>query len=708
MRLADFIRANLEPLLQKWEEFARTILPARKMDKTTLRDHAREMLLSIAADLDRSQIEHERSKKSKGQGQPHTDETAAEAHGVSRLTAGFNINETVSEYRALRASVIALWAKANTPLQPSDIDDMIRFNEAIDQALSESLASFVSEKEMQTLLFETILSASPDHGFILDRNGRFMYANKAFCEMYARRLDEIVGKTCFDLGLPFAAEIQQHFQQVIHTKEIYRGELTYSFASGTDGKYEYILAPAFDERGKVVAIAGTARDITERKAAEEESWTSANFDLLTGLPNRRLFRDRLEQDIKHSERTGLPIALMFLDLDRFKEVNDLLGHDAGDILLCQAAERICACVRRTDTVARLGGDEFTVILTEVNDVKYVAVLAQKIADELARPFHILHDVVHISGSIGITLFPQDATTPEDLVRNADQAMYVAKTAGRNRLHFFTPAIHETALSRLRLIGDLREALPKRQLALYYQAIIDLSDGRIVKAEALLRWHHPQRGLVLPGEFIGIAEETGLVNEIGNWVFAQAALRSKQWGALLGTLFQVSINKSPVEFMANANETNWGAHLEALGLARHCMSAEITEGVLLNASAATTKKLSNLQEAGIDLAIDDFGTGYSSMAYLKKFDVDYLKIDKSFVQATTTDANSRTIAETIIVMAHKLGLKVIGEGVETVEQRDWLRAAGCDYAQGYLFSEPIPPDEFGIFLKREQAKRLSMS
>jgi EAL domain-containing protein (putative c-di-GMP-specific phosphodiesterase class I) len=359
-------------------------------------------------------------------------------------------------------------------------------------------------------------------------------------------------------------------------------------------------------------------------------------------------------------------------------------------------------------VARIGGDEFTIILTEVNNVKHVEVLAQEIVDELAKPFHILQDLAHISGSIGITLFPQDASTPDDLVRNADQAMYIAKTAGRNTLRFFTPTIQETALSRLRLIGDLRKALPKRQLAVYYQPIIDLSDGRIIKAEALLRWHHPQRGLVLPAEFIGLAEEIGLVNEIDDWVFVQAALRSKQWSASLGTPFQVGINRSPVEFVANAHEKDWEMHLEGLGLARHCMAIEITEGVLLNASAATTEKLFNLQKAGIDLMIDDFGTGYSSMAYLKKFDVDYLKIDQSFVQATTTDANSRTIAETIIVMAHKLGLKVVAEGVETAEQRDWLRAAGCDYAQGYLFSEAVPPEEFEQVLKREQAEHLSVS
>jgi diguanylate cyclase (GGDEF)-like protein/PAS domain S-box-containing protein len=265
----------------------------------------------------------------------------------------------------------------------------------------------------------------------------FIYANQSLCDLYKLELEEIVGKTFFDLQKPFAAEVEQNLQHVIQTKEIYMGELSYTSAAG-ERRYEYILAPAINESGQIAAIAGTARNITERKAAEEASWKSANFDALTELPNRRLFRDRLVQDLRHSERTGVPVALMFVDLDRFKEVNDLLGHDAGDVVLRQTAQRISACVRRTDTVARLGGDEFTVLLTEVNDIAHVEVLAQKIVDELDRPFHLLHNVAHISGSIGITLFPRDAGTPDELIKKADQAMYVAKAAGRNRFHVYTP------------------------------------------------------------------------------------------------------------------------------------------------------------------------------------------------------------------------------------------------------------------------------
>jgi diguanylate cyclase (GGDEF)-like protein/PAS domain S-box-containing protein len=429
MRLADFIRADIEPILQRWDQFALTIIrPALKLDRAVLRDHAREMLVAIAADLDRMPDRQPRSALP-GHG------TAAEAHGAGRLAAGFNVNETVSEYRALRASVIALWTESAPTVQATDFADVVRFNELLDQALTESLASYTTEKERQTLLFDTVMSASPDHVFVLDCDGRFMYANQSLCNLYQMGLDDIVGKTFFDLRKPFAAEVDQHLQHVIRTKEIYMGELSYAASTG-ERRYEYILAPAIDENGAIVAIAGTARNITERKAAEEESWKGANFDTLTDLPNRRLFRDRLVQDLNHSERTGVPVALMFVDLDRFKEVNDLFGHHAGDVLLRQAAQRISACVRRTDTVARLGGDEFTVLLTEFNDIEHVEVLARKIVDELAEPFHILHDVAHISASIGITLFPRDAGTPEELVRNADHAMYIAKAAGRNRFHFF--------------------------------------------------------------------------------------------------------------------------------------------------------------------------------------------------------------------------------------------------------------------------------
>jgi diguanylate cyclase (GGDEF)-like protein len=440
-------------------------------------------------------------------------------------------------------------------------------------------------------------------------------------------------------------------------------------------------------------MTGMTSDISEKKQSDELIWHHANFDSLTALPNRRLFRDRLDQEVKRAHRSGLQIGLLFIDLDRFKEANDLLGHDVGDLLLKQAALRLSACVRESDTVARLGGDEFTIILTELDNPAYVEQLAQKALDTLAEPFRLGNEVVYLSASIGITLYPADAGGPEELIRNADQAMYAAKKAGRNQFSYFTRSMQEKAHIRLRLGGDLRNALGAGQLEVHYQPIVDLSTGQIAKAEALLRWHHPKLGLVDPAQFIPLAEESGLINEIGDWVFKQAASCSQRWSAQSNAPLQIGVNKSPLQFISHSREMNWADYLKQLGLSGSSISVEITEGLLLNASADVAEQLLQYRDAGIQVTIDDFGTGYSSMAYLKKFDIDYLKIDQSFVRDMEADAGNRTIAESIIVMAHKLGMQVIAEGIETIAQKELLIAAGCDYGQGFLFSAAVPPQAF---------------
>ena len=445
---------------------------------------------------------------------------------------------------------------------------------------------------------------------------------------------------------------------------------------------------------------GFTDDISARKNHEltirqfnEKLERRAHYDPLTGLPNRSLFRDRLVQGMCQAREAQAHIALLFLDLDRFKEVNDLLGHDAGDRLLVDAARRIQGCVRPGDTVARLGGDEFTVILTEPRELEHVERTAQAILEALAQPFSLGVEQAHVSGSIGIALFPDDGSTPEELMRHADHAMYRSKSAGRNQLTFFEVSMQASAMHRLKLASDLRRALPEQQLVLFYQPIVSLVSGKIRKAEALLRWRRPGVGLVAPGQFVAIAEESGLIHEIGNWVFSTAALNAKRWSALIGRPFQISINKSPVQFQHHARSMDWIAFLHELDLPPDCISVEITEGLLLNMSDRVLAKLSKLHQGGVEVAIDDFGTGYSSMSYLKRLDIDYLKIDQSFVAEMLHDSTSRTITETIIVMAHKLGLKVIAEGVETPEQREWLSERKCDYAQGFLFGAPVEAAEF---------------
>jgi len=472
---------------------------------------------------------------------------------------------------------------------------------------------------------------------------------------------------------------------------------------GKDGAWKWVMARAIvvtrDEQRRPLRMTGTMTDISAKKESDERIWRHANFDTLTGLPNRRLFRDRLDQEVRKAHRTGMQAALLFIDLDRFKEVNDLLGHDAGDLLLTQAARRLGDCVRESDTVARLGGDEFTVILTELDDAGHVEILAKKILDALHAPFHLGNEVAYVSGSIGITMYPDDATTPEELIRNADQAMYAAKGGGRDQFSFFTRSMQEHAHTRLRLSGDLRQALGTGQLCVYFQPVVDLHSGRIAKAEALLRWHHPSLGAVDPVEFIRLAEESGMINEIGDWVFRQAADYSRRWSGTTGAPFQVGVNKSPVQFMTQGKEDNWTDYLQRQGMPGGSITVEITEGLLLNASSAILDRLIEYRDAGIELAIDDFGTGYSSLAYLKKFDIDYLKIDQSFVRDIAVDEGDRAIAESMIVMAHRLGLKVIAEGIETQAQWELLRNAGCDFGQGFLYAPPAPAEEFEKLLAR---------
>ncbi|GBL45481.1 diguanylate cyclase/phosphodiesterase [Sulfuriferula multivorans] len=447
---------------------------------------------------------------------------------------------------------------------------------------------------------------------------------------------------------------------------------------------------------------GVARDITEKKKTAELIWQQANFDSLTGLANRHMFQDRLEQDIKKAYRANLPLALMVLDLDRFKEVNDSLGHDVGDLLLKAAAQRLISCVREADTVARLGGDEFTVILGELNDVDCVERIALTILQKLSEPFHLGDQVVYLSTSIGITFYPQDATSFDELLKNADQAMYAAKHQGRNRCSYYAPFMQEAVQTRMRLANDLRSALSalNDSFRLFYQPIVDLATGTTHKAEALIRWQHPTRGLIHPMEFIPIAEETQMILEIGDWVFRDAARQAARWRLSHHAAFQISINVSPVQIHNMANARNWPDYLQTLGLPGQSIVVEITEGLLLDASIGVTEKLRAFHEAGMEVSLDDFGTGYSSLCYLKKFNIDNIKIDQSFVRNLAPDSDGMVLCEAMIAMAHKLGLKVIAEGVETPEQRELLAAAGCDYGQGYLFSIPVPAEDFEALLNRQ--------
>ncbi|MBJ7310710.1 EAL domain-containing protein [Rugamonas sp. CCM 8940] len=448
--------------------------------------------------------------------------------------------------------------------------------------------------------------------------------------------------------------------------------------------------PIFDPDGAYLGALALVSDITARRESSELMWQQANFDTLTGLPNRHMFQDRLRQEIKKARREGLFLALLFIDLDGFKQVNDRLGHDGGDSLLVEAARRIGGCVRASDTLARLGGDEFTIILSGLDHVSSVERIAQNILDNLSRPFALDGDSGQVSASVGIALYPSDASDPEALLRHADQAMYAAKNGGRNRYSYFTPDLQLAAQARLQVALDLRLALAERQFELYYQPIVNLRTGGISRAEALLRWRHPQRGLLSPVDFLPFAESSGLIVEIGDWAFRQAAAQVRQWQGGLDPGFQVSVNLSPVQLRGDAALCQgWLEHVAALGLPPRSIVIELAEGILLDEAAPVVERLRALRAMGLQVALDDFGTGYSSLAHLKRFDIDFLKIDRSFVQDLVNDSGDLALCEAIIVMAHKLGLQVVAEGVETAAQCALLMAAGCDFAQGYVFAKPMP-------------------
>ena len=484
-----------------------------------------------------------------------------------------------------------------------------------------------------------------------------------------------------------------------------RHEFKFSRKDGRDVWTTMATNPILNASGAYLGALALVTDITDRKQSTALIWQQANFDHLTGLPNRHMFMDRLSQETRKADRTAAFLALMFIDLDHFKEVNDQHGHAAGDAVLVEATRRIASCVRSTDTLARLGGDEFTVILAGLDHVGSVERIAQTMIAALSQAFEIGGQRIFISASIGIALYPPDARDLDELLSNADQAMYASKNGGRNRFSYFTPDLQAAAGARQNMGADLRAAIAAQQFEILYQPIVSLHSGAVYKAEALLRWRHPTRGLLGPAEFIPFAESNGLIGAIGDWVFREAARQAHAWQAAIDPSFQVSVNKSPVQFRRDADMyEGWFAYIEELGLPRQSIVIEITESVLMQGADQVLERLRHFRAMGLQVALDDFGTGYSSLSHLKRFDIDYVKIDQSFVSQLETDLGDLALCEAIIVMAHKLGLKVVAEGVETPGQRQLLLDAGCDYAQGYVFAHPMPAAEFET-MARESIRKI---
>lgn len=544
----------------------------------------------------------------------------------------------------------------------------------------------------------SIYENSSEGMMITDGSNLIQFVNPAFTMITGYSMEEVIGKPP---GVLKSGRHEEAFYQSmwdgINATGKWSGEIWDRRKNGEEYPKWLTIDTVFDDDGQVSHRIAIFSDISQKKKSDELIWEQANFDSLTGLPNRRLFLDRLEQEIKKIHRTGRSLALFFLDLDHFKEVNDTLGHAKGDILLAEVARRIGDCVRETDTVARLGGDEFTLILPEFGEHVHLERIAQDILHALSVPIELGDgNTAYTGASIGIALYPNDAGSADELMKHADQAMYAAKMAGRNRFGYFTRSMQIEAQNKLELTTELRFALTRGEMEVYYQPIIDLASGRIEKAEALLRWHHPLHGMISPAVFIPLAEEFGLIHDIGDWVFTQAVSAVSDWRRRLGRIVQVSVNRSPLQFDQDATE--FMEVISTAGLPGSSITIEITEGLLLKQSETVNQCLLECRTRGIEVSIDDFGTGFSSLSYLKQFDIDYLKIDRSFVNQIIENESDRALTEAIIVMAHKLGIKTIAEGVETQAQRDLLVEFGCDYAQGNFYSVPVPEAQFERMLE----------
>ncbi len=459
--------------------------------------------------------------------------------------------------------------------------------------------------------------------------------------------------------------------------------------------------PTDDDIKRIKYFAHIVSIAIEREKADEIIWRQANFDGLTGLPNRHLMEDNLSHALRSADRLSTKVALMFLDLDHFKDINDTMGHGVGDSLLIESARRIESCVRENDSVARLGGDEFVIILNNLHDARDIERVTQDLLTVLSKPFTIEQELIHTSASIGITLYPDDAQDVTSLLKNADQAMYRVKAGGRNNYEYYTESMREAAVNRLNLLNDLRYATENGEFFIEYQPIITLETGRVQKAEALIRWQHPKRGLIRPDDFISIAEESGLIIEISNWVFRQVCddinyLRKNYCNEL-----QLSINTSASHYFSTAPSImEWLDVLLNTHTPSNALVLEITESLLMDADKSVTQKLFQFRQAGVSIALDDFGTGFSSISYLKKFPTDYIKIDRSFVNSMTEVSNDKILCEAIIVMAKKLGIEVVAEGIETNEQLNILKNMGCEYGQGYYFSKPVKKAQFETMLRNQ--------
>ncbi len=587
---------------------------------------------------------------------------------------------------------------------------------ALNATLEQRVDERTGELKQSYEFIKTVMNSMQDPISVIDvKTLRIVDVNAAFLNEYSCAEPDVIGKTCHEMTHKQNSPCQPPndlcpLTEMVNTKGHAMAEHLHVDGRGEKRYVEVTTSPIFDAQGNISQALHIVRDITERKKASEQIQFLAYYDGLTGLPNRRFYKELLVRALQYAERHRKILTVMFIDLDGFKRVNDTLGHEAGDQLLKEVAVRLEHCVRKSDYVARqqqegtvpdmvsrIGGDEFIVLLNDVALGSDAARVAQRMLEAIGAPCLLGGQEVRVSASIGIALYPADGTDAETLLKCSDIAMYHAKEQGKDNYKFYSSTLNAAARERLTMENDLRRAVEKEEFILHYQPRVAIPNGRVTGLEALVRWSHPGRGLVPPGDFIALAEETGLIVPIGQWVLRQACEQHREWTAAGLPAVPLAVNVSRRQFERQKLNDVVAKVLRDSGCEPRHLELEITESMIMQDPEKTSATLRELRDIGIRIAVDDFGTGYSSLDILKKLPLDYLKIDRSFVANITTADGDRAIASAIVSMAHSLKLKVIAEGVETKEQLAVLAELGCDEAQGYLFGRPMPAGECARFL-----------
>jgi diguanylate cyclase (GGDEF)-like protein/PAS domain S-box-containing protein len=605
------------------------------------------------------------------------------------ITAG---KHWVGEFYNKRKNGETFWERANIyPLRntKNEISSYVAIKEDITQ---------LKEDEKKLRLASTVFQTATEAVMINDANNLIVAVNYAFTLITGYSEAEVLGKNPILLSSGHHdINFYKGMNHELTTTGKWQGEICNRRKNG-EVYYEWLSITALKNKaGELESYVSLFSDITKRKQAEDKIYHQANYDYLTGLANRNLFIDRFEQSIAVAKRDNNSVALLFIDLDGFKNVNDTFGHSKGDLLLKYAAQRIESVVRTSDSVARLSGDEFAVMLCGDNDVYSNEKVATKVLTELATPFKLAEKEAHVSASIGIAIFPDDGHSSEDLLANADSAMYKAKEKGKNNVQFFTKEMDIKAQQRRNLEVELRQAINNNELVLYYQPIHDIKTGKVVSAEALIRWLHPQRGLISPIEFIPLAEDIGFIVDIGDWVLEQACNQAQIWQNQWSCAPKISVNISSAQLHRTDFFDKLKNVLVQSQLPPELLTLEMTESLLIEEDINILAKLRTIRDFGIDLSIDDFGTGYSSLSYLKRFPISILKIDRAFIKDITINSEDEALTCAILSIAQSLNLKVVAEGVEEKAQCDLLAKHNCQFVQGYLFSKPLPAEVFAAYI-----------